>query len=168
MPVFASYSWFTWLGSLRFLTRRDIHLGTEHLLNFTICWLWTIPTGKTSEWSSPLGSLGRNEPAMDGKGLGARRGPGGKLSGSLRRMSSSLQHASLKGSISGSQKVSWSFWPGSKKSPRAGEEGGGLKALFEGQQLNGGGSSLPALGFCDSFSARYTAEGYIPSYLTIP
>ncbi|XP_039196050.1 transient receptor potential cation channel subfamily M member 1 isoform X2 [Crotalus tigris] len=41
---------------------------------------------------------------MEGKGLGAKKGPGGKLSSSLRRTSSSFQSASLRGSMSGSQK----------------------------------------------------------------
>ncbi|XP_013915715.1 PREDICTED: transient receptor potential cation channel subfamily M member 1-like [Thamnophis sirtalis] len=41
---------------------------------------------------------------MEAKGLGTKKGPGGKLSGSVRRMSSSFQRTSLKGSISGSQK----------------------------------------------------------------
>ncbi|XP_068000093.1 transient receptor potential cation channel subfamily M member 1 isoform X5 [Melanerpes formicivorus] len=41
---------------------------------------------------------------MEGKGQGAKKGRGGKLAGSLRRMSGSFKRTSFKGSASGSQK----------------------------------------------------------------
>lgn len=58
---------------------------------------------------------------MEGKEQGTKKGRGGKLTGSLRRMSGSFKRTSLKGSASGSQKVSLQLSEGWSRRQMAGE-----------------------------------------------